>query len=77
MTYAFPTETLSAKCNLCGKVYTLDVDAAALATYRAGAFVQVAFPECSPADREIIMAGVRGTFFVGECCWSSLEGDDD
>lgn len=73
MPYAFPTESLSAACALCGKSYTVAVDSAALAVYRGGELVQVALPECLPSDREVVMADVRGTFFVGDCCW----GDED
>jgi hypothetical protein len=39
--------------------------------WKDGAFVQVAFPQMSPADRELLITGVDSK------CWDGNMGDED
>lgn len=54
----FEIITLRTKpCPMCQKVHQIDVLKEDYEKYRAGAFVQVAFPEMLPEMRELLISG--------------------
>lgn len=55
--------SVSAKCHACGKTYAVSVWARDLAIWKAGEYVQVAFPYLSPGERELLVSGTCGGCF--------------
>ena len=51
------------KCRDCGITFHLDVLDTDITKYRAGAYVQVAFPYLTSAERELLISGTCGTCF--------------
>ncbi len=78
----FDTLTVSAQCTMCGATESTEVLQSDLNRYRAGEYIQVAFPEATPSQRELILQARPGGYFVGnDCgCWAELfateEGDE-
>lgn len=67
---AQPTTLVTTKpCGICGKESTLFVPTANLDAWLAGTPVQDAFPQLSPASRELILTGTHNT------CWPRMAGD--
>lgn len=62
------TVTVSVKCPFCGKAQTLTVPRKGFDLWRQGALVQVAFPDLSPDDREVLVSGVCPK------CWEDTFG---
>lgn len=63
--------TASRMCD-CGYVTTATVEGYSLFQYRQGAFVQQAFPDLTPDEREaIFMTGICGG------CWDKMFGEDE
>lgn len=46
-------------CIRCHKAEEVTVDAGSLVFWKMGALIQDAFPELSPADRELLMTGIH------------------
>ncbi len=74
----FDTMTVSAKCVSCGNTETTEVIKDDLLRFHQGEYIQRAFPEATPEQRELIMQSGRGGFFIGsECgCWKQTMGDE-
>ncbi|HKO85627.1 MAG TPA: hypothetical protein VJ140_13965 [Actinomycetota bacterium] len=47
----------SKPCPFCGKQRTFELDTDRVAEWRSGTYIQVAFPEMLPADRETLISG--------------------
>lgn len=54
---------ISRECMLCGKPSSVEVSDEGYQKYRGGYFVQDAFPELTPAEREIIISGSHEACF--------------
>lgn len=57
---------LDCKCPSCGRVSHVTVSEQALSDYNAGEYIQVAFPELSADDRELIKTGIC------KICWDAM-----
>lgn len=58
-------------CCVCGRSSVAEVKVDALRAWQAGALVQQAFPDMSPAEREVLVSGTHPD------CWQTLMGDED
>lgn len=58
--------TIVKTCMICNREASVSVDSASLYLYNQGEYVHNAFPDLSPADREIIISGTHGE------CWDSM-----
>jgi hypothetical protein len=60
-------------CTVCGKYELLSLDRKAVESWRAGEYIQNAFPEMSMQDREVLITGTH------PACWDKLfpEEEDD
>ena len=58
------------RCMFCGNAAAIDVDADAFARWRGGEYVQVAFPDFTPDERELIISGTHAH------CWVANMGDE-
>lgn len=58
-------------CQVCGQDSVVAVSDESYEKLKAGAFVQEAFPELSPGDRELLISGMHPE------CWDSLFADDE
>ena len=56
-------EGVSITCQFCGKVYFLPIPDAALEAWENGEFIQRAWPEGSPSERELLISRTCGTCF--------------
>lgn len=59
------------QCPYCGLDNGVEVDEEAYERWRAGAFVQDAFPNLSPNQREALITGIHPK------CWNKMFGEDD
>ena len=50
---------LTPACGICGEASAVEVDEAALARREAGAKIQDAFPDMTPAEREVLVTGTH------------------
>jgi len=66
MSHIRSSQPILLKCNWCGKKTVLTLPTEGIAKYNAGAFVQDAFPELSPAEREMIISNTC------EGCWNKM-----
>lgn len=65
-----PTITVKTKqCMVCGKTGEVQVDEAQFEHYLQGAAAQVAFPDLTASEREMIMTGIHGP------CWETMNDD--
>jgi hypothetical protein len=58
-------------CVMCSKPNAVEVLEEEYEVWRRGAFVQEAFPNTSPADRETLISGTHGK------CWDEAFGEED
>lgn len=58
-------------CMVCQKSSLLQLDYDAVQKFEAGAFVQDAFPDMSPADREMLITGTHPD------CWDKIFPEDE
>lgn len=58
-------------CPGCDKQFKLDLDPAAVASWRDGAYAQDVFPELSVGERELLISGTCPP------CWDAMFGTDD
>lgn len=58
------------KCTMCGKRAELTLSTAGVHRYLGGMLVQLAFPELSSDDRELIVSGTHPE------CWDELMGEE-
>lgn len=65
------TEVLCPKCTVCGNQSVMRVPYEGVEAYRAGAFVQDAFPTLTRDEREVIITGTHPE------CWDKLFGEDE
>ena len=64
--------SVSIRCPLCGTVQELEIPEEGLARYLSGAYLQDAFPDLSPGEREALITGLCDT------CWEEMtQGPDD
>jgi hypothetical protein len=66
-------EVTTKRCAFCRKSTKMTLPQEGYNKWQAGAFVQVAFPRMSPADRELLITGVDSK------CWDAnmKEPEDD
>jgi hypothetical protein len=57
------TTTITTTCPFCGKRHAFELDAEAVALWRAGVHIQHVFPEMSADDRETLVSGACGPCF--------------
>lgn len=61
------TTTIQTKrCVMCGEAGIMTLPVEGLEKYLKGEFVQVAFPELSPSDREMLISGTHSA------CWDTM-----
>ncbi len=74
MSVVMETKEISAKCRQCGKIETTKVLRSDLIRYDQGEYIQVAFPEATPDQRELILqSGPHGFFIGSKCgCWDEM-----
>lgn len=69
------TVKLTKKCVVCGTESSVEVDKLSMGKYQAGEYIQKAFPELTPAQRELFfLSGICGD------CWIktiSVSEDED
>jgi hypothetical protein len=58
-------------CVSCGHSTTLSLNAIGYERWRRGAFVQDAFPQMPPEQREMLISGTHPE------CWTKMFGEDD
>lgn len=58
-------------CQVCGQAAVVAVSDEGYEKWKAGAFVQEAFPELSSGARELLISGTHPE------CWDSLFADDE
>lgn len=64
--------TVLVQCKSCGKIFNLEVKATSYDSYCRGMMhAQDAFPELTPAERELLISGLCGE------CWDALFDDED
>lgn len=63
---------LKRTCRQCGEEKQIEVDAAAVARWQAGQHIQVAMPEVSADDRELLISS-----FCGKCFDELFAEDED
>lgn len=61
---------ITPRCLFCGNTASIDVDPDALARWRGGEFVQDAFPDFTPDQRELLISGTHAH------CWVANMGDE-
>ena len=57
------------RCFVCKKTTTLNLDKARYDKWKAGSYVQDAFPRLSASDRELLITGTHSE------CWEAKFGD--
>ena len=57
-------------CPYCGKQTIINVDELAWGKYQKGEFIQKAFPELNPAQREMLITGICPE------CWDRIFDDE-
>lgn len=57
-------------CPVCGTDHTVEVDPVAYGRWKAGAFIQDAFPDMPKDQREILMTG------IDQACWDRMFADE-
>lgn len=63
---------ITKECPFCKELHSVTVPDEGLEKYRMGAYVQVAFPDLSADEREILISGTCGP------CWDTyMKGPDD
>lgn len=62
---------LPVKCSFCGKTVILTVPASGLQAWQCGTLIQEAFPELTPAERELMISGMCGE------CWKKNFGEEE
>lgn len=65
------TQPFVAWCRHCGKTYQLTIPEEALAKWRNGEHLQVAWPQGTAAERELLISRTCGD------CWDAIFGNDD
>lgn len=72
--YAHDVAEISAACRLCGEVHTaIVVEADFDRFYSGGVLVQEAFPEATPAVREIALAYRPRGYYLCPTCWDRMD----
>lgn len=59
------------RCPHCGKIQVLEVNENQYNDWLAGKNIQIAFPDLSPDDREILISGICPE------CWNDIFSDED
>lgn len=62
---------ITRKCSFCGQSRSITVDKASYEKYQAGAYIQSAFSNLSPAQREEIKTGIH------PACWDAVFGSEE
>lgn len=57
------------ECTVCHKVSEVELPVGPYEAWRAGQLIQVAFPDMSADDRELLVSGTHPP------CWDALMGD--
>lgn len=65
------TYTIHRRCPFCGQMAHVTVPGPGLWAWEHGEFVQTAFPDLTPDEREQIMTGTHPE------CWDAMFGDDE
>jgi hypothetical protein len=58
-------------CCMCGKSSVMDLEQAAFVAWKAGVYVQDAFPMFTPDQREVLITGTHPE------CWDALFPDEE
>ena len=72
-----PTYVIAAPCLMCKKVWELVVPAAGYERWQAGTLIQVALPELSLDEREILISKICGKCYDAMFARLEEEEDDD
>ena len=64
-------EFVTQPCRVCNQRSKVLVDPDSLAEWRRGQYVQIAFPDMTPEQRELLVSGTHAS------CWRDLFGDDE
>lgn len=59
------------RCFVCGNRAVLEVPLEGLRAWQGGELIQVALPELSAGERELLISGVH------EHCWETMVGEED
>jgi hypothetical protein len=68
------SETIVVKtktCTVCGEYEVWSLDRKAVESWQAGEYIEIAFPEMSMEDREVLITGTH------PACWDKLFPEED
>jgi hypothetical protein len=68
------SETIVVKtktCTVCGEYEVWSLDRKAVESWQAGEYIEIAFPEMSLEDREVLITGTH------PACWDKLFPEED
>lgn len=65
------TTVTTKRCMVCHQTSEIQVPDEALAAYQAGAFIQNAWPEATPDQREMLLTGTH------PACWDAFAPEDE
>jgi len=63
--------SMTVKCRMCNTLHVINVSQEQIKVWKAGALIQVAFPNLNADERELLMTATCGT------CFDSMFPDDD